>query len=208
MLPTSIHPTSTRSGGWPADSAAEDHLIARSQAGDVQAFNLLVERYQQRVYAVCFRMLKNADAEDVTQEVFLAAFHAIRRYRGGSLIAWLLRIATNKSLDFLRAGMRRPAVSLDMARSTDAGQFEVGDPGEAPDEHVLRAELAHTLEQKLAELPPEQRLVIILSDIQGYSHEEIVTATGWPTGTVKSRLSRARARLRDTLRSRELITGV
>ena len=92
----------TRVYAWSSEPEAPDAmLVERSQSGDVQAFNLL--RYQQRVYAVCLRMLGHGDADDVTQEVFLSAFRSIQRYRGGSFISWLLRIATNKCLDVLRA---------------------------------------------------------------------------------------------------------
>ena len=183
----------------------EVELARRSQAGDVEAFNQLVERYQRAVYALCFRMVGDADAADVTQEVFLTAYQNIRQYRGGSLIAWLLRIANNKCLDQLRIRRRRPYVSLDADRGADSAPIEVQDPGESPDHRVLRAELARSLEHKLQELPADQRLAVILSDIHGYNHEEIAAATGWPRGTIKSRLSRGRARLRDALRSAEIL---
>ena len=198
-LSPNLHHPIPRSDIWSPEEGADDAgLIGRSQRGDVQAFNLLVERYQHRVYSVCIRMLGNADAEDATQEAFLAAFQSIQRYRSGSFIAWLLRIATNKCLDRLRARRRRPAVSLD-TDADDAAPIQVSDEGESPEQRVLRAELARRIERKLQELPADQRLVIILSDIQGYSYEEIVAATGWLPGTMKSRLSRARARLRDAL---------
>ena len=90
-------------------AADEPDLIARSQDGDVQAFNLLVERYQNRLYGLSYRMLNDADAAaDATQDSFLSAFRNIRRYRGGSFVAWLLRIATNTCYDQLRARKRRP----------------------------------------------------------------------------------------------------
>ena len=189
-----------------APRADDAQLIERSQAGDVQAFNLLVERYQHRVYAVCFRMLGDADAADATQEVFLSAFNSIRRYRGGSFIAWLLRIATNECYDQLRVRKRRPHVSLDA--ETDPGEaraYEVADPGEAPEDRILRAELSHRIQHELRALPADQRLVIVLSDIEGYSYAEIVAATGWAMGTVKSRLGRGRARLRDALRAQDIL---
>ncbi len=194
---------------WSNEPEAPDAvLVTRSQGGDVQAFNLLVERYQQRVYAVCSRMLGHGDADDVTQEVFLAAFRSIQRYRGGSFISWLLRIATNKCLDVLRVRSRRPFISLDTAvEGTGDAPRQFHDSSESPEQHLLRMDLARDLEHALLQLPPEQRLLVVLSDIQGYSYEEIVASTGWPTGTVKSRLSRGRARLRDTLRSRELTIG-
>ena len=179
----------------------EKDLIGRSQAGDVEAFNLLVEHYQHRVYALCMRMLGDADADDATQEVFLSAFRSIQRYRGGSFVAWLLRIAKNECYDQLRA--RKPYRSLDAdAGGMDVLPLQLPDPGEAPDDRLLRAELAQELQRRLLELEADQRLVVILSDVEGYSYDEIVAATGWPVGTVKSRLSRARARLREVIRSR------
>ncbi len=134
------------------------------------------------------------------QEAFLSAFRAVRLYRGGSFIAWLLRITNNKCLDWLRARGRRPSVSLD-ADDGERTPLQLREPVESPEQRVLRAELAESLELVLQEIAADQRLVVILSDIQGQSHEEIVATTGWPAGTVKSRLSRGRARLRDALRS-------
>ncbi len=178
-------------------------LITRAQTGDVDAFNLLVERYQQRVYALCFRMLGETDAEDAAQEVFLSAYRSIRRYRGDSFLSWLLRIASNKCLDYLRARSRRQLVSLDHD-DADTAPLQLFDPAEGPEQQVLRSDLARSLALALQALPADYRLVVILCDIQGCSYEEIVAATGWPAGTVKSRLSRARARLREIIHSRRL----
>ena len=193
--------------GLDVATAGDVNLIDRSKAGDMQAFNLLIERYEQPVYAVCYRLLGDADAADATQETFLSAFRGIQGYRGGSFIAWLLRIARNECYDQLRARKRRSHVSLTgLATGTqpgDQGQVtrEVPDRGEAPDARVLRAELGREIQRRLAELPEDQRLAIILSDIEGYNHEEIAAVTGWRPGTLKSRLSRGRARLRDALRA-------
>jgi RNA polymerase sigma factor (sigma-70 family) len=183
------------------NSGDETEAISRSRHGDVQAFNRLVEHYQSRVYALCFRMLGDGDAaEDATQEVFLAAFRSIRGYRGGVFAAWLLRIAKNKCYDQLRA--RRRQVALDAAPDdTDTAPRLVVDPSEGPEERVLRAELGRTLERLLLALPADQRLVVVLSDVQGYSYPEIAAATGWLAGTIKSRLSRGRTRLRTALRA-------
>ena len=185
----------------------ENALISRSQDGDVQAFNLLVERYQNRLYGLSYRMLGDADAAaDATQDAFLSAYRNIRRYRGGSFAAWLLRIATNTCYDQLRARKRRPQTSLDaFDHDADEAPRQFTDPGEAPDERTLREELAREIERQLQTLPDDQRLAVILSDIQGYSYEEIAAATGWPLGTVKSRLSRGRMHLRDALRAGELL---
>ena len=188
-------------------AADEPDLIARSQDGDVQAFNLLVERYQNRLYGLSYRMLNDADAAaDATQDSFLSAFRNIRRYRGGSFVAWLLRIATNTCYDQLRARKRRPQTSLDaFDPELDDTPRQFTDLGEAPDERTMRDELAREIERQLQTLPDDQRLAVVLSDIQGYSYEEISTATGWPLGTVKSRLSRGRMHLRDALRAGELL---
>ncbi len=185
----------------------EPQLISASQEGDLQAFNMLVEHYQNRLYALAYRMLGDPEAAaDATQDAFLAVYRNIRRYRGGSFIAWLLRIATNACYDQLRARKRRPQISLD-AVETDADEAprQFTDSGESPDERILRDELAREIERRLQELPDDQRLAVILSDIQGYSYDEIAAATGWPLGTVKSRLSRGRTHLRDALRAGELL---
>jgi RNA polymerase sigma-70 factor (ECF subfamily) len=185
----------------------EPQLISASQEGDLQAFNMLVEHYQHRLYALAYRMLGDPEAAaDATQDAFLAVYRNIRRYRGGSFIAWLLRIATNACYDQLRARKRRPQISLD-AVETDADEAprQFTDSGESPDERILRDELAREIERRLQELPDDQRLAVILSDIQGYSYDEIAAATGWPLGTVKSRLSRGRTHLRDALRAGELL---
>ncbi len=185
----------------------ESQLITDSQRGDVRAFNLLVERYQVRVYNLAYRMLGDPDAAaDVTQDTFLAAYRNIRRYRGGVFASWLLRIATNACYDQLRLRQRRPTTSIDMLVEDEEHaprQFE--DQGETPDERSLRNELADEIQRGLNALDPDQRLAIIMSDIQGYSYDEISAATGWPLGTVKSRLSRGRAQLRAILRQGELL---
>src|SRR3712207_5316020 len=145
-------------------------------------------------------------AADTTQDTFLAAYRNIRRYRGGSFIAWLLRIATNACYDQLRARKRRPQISLDAVEpDADEAPRQFTDSGESPDERILRDELAREIERRLQELPDDQRLAVILSDIQGYSYDEIAAATGWPLGTVKSRISRGRTHLREALRAGELL---
>ncbi len=185
----------------------EQQLIADSQHGDVQAFNTLVEHYQGRLYGLCFRMLGEHDAAaDATQDTFLSAYRNIRRYRGGSFAAWLTRIATNACYDQLRLRQRRPTTSMDALLQDDEQaprQFE--DTGESPDERTLRNELAQEIQKALLVLDPDQRLAVILCDIQGMSYDEIAEATGWPTGTVKSRISRGRAHLRERLRMGELL---
>ncbi|GAC1359892.1 MAG: sigma-70 family RNA polymerase sigma factor [Herpetosiphon sp.] len=181
-------------------------MVALAQNGDVRSFNLLVERYQTIVYNVSYRLLSDRDAAaDAAQDTFIAAFRKLQSFRGGSFQAWLLRIATNNCYDQLRAGKRHPQTSLDATAGADDPPRQFTDPGEAPDEHALRMELATAIQQALARLSYEHRLVVILSDVQGLHYEEIAAATGWPLGSVKSRLSRARSSLRLLLDQAELL---
>lgn len=187
----------------------EEALIRGSQQGDLDAFNRLVEAYQRQVYNLCLRMLASPEAaEDATQEAFIAAFRAVGRFRGGSFRAWLLRIAANACYDELRRRRARPALSLDAPRGEGAAAFQVPDPGPLPEERAQRQELARLLQGALSALPPDQRLALILCDLQGLDYAEIAQATGTSLGTVKSRISRARSRLRRLLMERgELLAG-
>ncbi len=187
----------------------EQRLVHESQNGDLEAFNQLVLMHQQRIYNTCIRMLGDAESgADAAQDTFISAFRKIHTFRGGSFRSWLTRIAMNTCYDVLRVRKRRPSLSLDAATSPteESGpSFDPADPGESPDDFVLRRELGDTIQQALNELPEDQRLIVILSDIQGMSYQEIVEITGNNLGTVKSRLSRGRTRLRDILKQRELL---
>jgi RNA polymerase sigma-70 factor (ECF subfamily) len=186
----------------------ERRLIEVAQRGDVESFNELVRLYEGRVYNLCYRMLGDAEsAADAAQDAFLSAFRNLRSFRGGSFRSWMLRIATNTCYDALRARKRRPAVSLDVETEDeeDSAPLQIADTAESPDDFALRRELAVAIQQGLAVLPDEQRIVLILSDIQGLAYEEIAQITNTNLGTVKSRLSRGRARLRDVLKAGELL---
>lgn len=185
----------------------EQALIASACEGDVRAFNQLVMFYQSMVYNVAYRILSDPDAaSDATQDAFLSAFKAMGKFRGGSFKAWLLRIVTNACYDQLRVKQRRPTSSLDdLPVESDHSPY-LHDPAEKPDEYVERQELNHTIQAGISTLPMEQRIVVVLSDVQGLSYQEIAQATGLSLGTVKSRLSRGRAKLRDYLmQQRELL---
>ncbi len=142
----------------------EPDLIARSQGGEVQAFNLLVERYQNRLYALSYRMLGDADsAADVTQDVFFSAYRNIGRYRGGSFVAWLLRIATNACYDQLRARKRRPQTSLD-AFDPEAGEMRYAI--QIPKMLSFLASHDFNAEVKgLNDFPPDQRPNTVITHI-------------------------------------------
>lgn len=190
-------------------------LVARSQSGDVNAFNQLVLHYQQTVYNVILRMLGDRDTSaDVAQETFIAAYRAIQSFRGGSsLRAWLLRIATNQACDHWRRTNRHPVDSLDSVM--DEGEpHGVGLPGTLvtteqaanPEEFLLNQELQVLIQKGLQELPLDQRVAVVLCDVQGLSYEEIAASTQTSLGTVRSRIARGRARLRDYLyKHRELL---
>lgn len=185
------------------EAEAEARHILASQKGDLDSFNKLVESHQRQVYNLALRMLGTAQAaEDVTQEAFLSAFRAIRGFRGGNFRAWLLRIAANACYDQLRRARRRSTISLEglMADPAAAELPAIASPGESPEDRLQRLELAQVISSCLMRLPTEQRLVVILCDVQGLSYEEAAQAAGCSLGTVKSRLSRGRAHMRDLLR--------
>jgi len=175
-------------------------LIAAAQKGDGRAFNELIMLYQSMAYNVAYRILNDADAAaDATQDAFFSAFKAIKKFRGGSFKAWLLRIVTNACYDQLRVKKRRPSTSLDdLPVETDHSAF-FRDESEMPDELMERRELGQFLQAGIAALPMEQRAVLVLSDVQGLSYQEVAEIMDLSLGTVKSRLSRGRSRLRDYL---------
>ena len=176
----------------------ENELIERSKQGDLDCFNQLVEKYQQQVYNICLRMLGNThDAEDVTQIAFISAFKGIGRFKGGNFRAWLFRIAANGCRDQLRLLRRRPTSSLD-ALPLD---LELEDRRAiSPEQYAMNQELGEHIRHALAGLPADQRLAVILRDIMELDYEEIAKATASSLGTVKSRISRGRARLREHLK--------
>jgi RNA polymerase sigma-70 factor (ECF subfamily) len=193
----------------------EDQLIARSQRGDVNAFNELILHYQQTTYGVVYRMVGNADiAADVTQDAFIAAFRAIQSFRGGSSFrAWLLRIASNLACDYWRRTQRHIVESLEMLTDEDephaasdlSALVESGQEAN-PEEYVLSQELQDLIQRGLQILPLDQRVAVVLCDIEGLSYEEISITTQSNMGTVRSRIARGRARLRHYLEQyRELL---
>jgi RNA polymerase sigma factor (sigma-70 family) len=186
----------------------ERRLVEVAQRGDVESFNELVRLFEGRVYNLCYRMVGDADsAADAAQDAFLSAFRNLRSFRGGSFRSWMLRIATNTCYDVLRARKRRPSVSLDIEADDESASspLQIADTAESPDEVAQRRELAAAIQEGLTGLPDEQRIVLILSDIQGLAYEEIAQITNSNLGTIKSRLSRGRARLREVLKAGELL---
>ena len=191
--------------------ARQEKLVQSAQQGDLAAFNELVICYQQRVYNLSYRLLDDIEAAaDAAQDTFIHAYRALGQYRGGSFKSWLLRIATNLCYDQLRAKVRRPSTSLEaiLEEAEESGGVALGymeDSGSDPQDHAMRHEMVREVGLALQQLPYEQRLIVVLSDVQGLSYEEIVEVTNCSLGTVKSRLSRGRLKLREHLqKNREL----
>jgi len=181
----------------------EETLIQCSLQGDKNAFNQLILHYQGLAYSVAYRTLRDTEtAADAVQDSFLKAYRALNTFEGGNFKAWLLRIVTNTCYDLLRSQQRRPTDSLDDLPVEHEYIPHLVDATESPTQYAERMELNQVIEAGIEMLPPEQRVTLVLCDIHGCSYEEIAEITGTAMGTVKSRLSRGRARLRDYLYQR------
>ena len=186
----------------------EAALILDAQNGTVDSYNSLVLNYQEQAFNVAYRIMGDQhSAADAAQDAFIAAYRSIRTFRGGSFRAWLLRIVTNTCYDELRRRKRRPQASLEALHVEDESpEAQLVSHSESPENYTQRRELQAAIISCLQDLPDDQRAIAILSDIEGLSYEEIAESVGVALGTVKSRLSRSRARLRDCLQGfRELL---
>lgn len=193
----------------PPDRPSDDDLAERAQQGELDAFNALIGRYQRPVFGLCLRMLSSpAAAEDAAQDTFISAWRGIGGYRGGSFQAWILRIAGNQCRDELRKRKRRPSDSLDSMIEAEGDGAAPPSRERSPEGQALGSETARVIQQGLETLPEEQRMAVLLSDVQGLAYEEVAESMGTSVGTVKSRISRGRARLREFLTDRgELPSG-
>lgn len=179
----------------------------RDRAGHEQCYNCIIETYQSRAQNLALRMLGDwGAAEDATQDAFLSGYRAFGAFRGDNLRAWLLSIVANACRDILRARKSRPAVSLDFspldAERENAPPSEPASGLESPEEYTLRRELGRAIEEGLQTLAEARRLAVVLVDVQGFSYEETAQIMRCSLGTVKSRLARARAEMRDFLQGR------
>ncbi len=193
--------------GHPIDERA---LIDAVQNGDLSAFNDLVLAYQDAVYNVTYRIMSDAErAADAAQDTFITAFRRIETYQGGNFRAWLMRVASNTCYDALRYEKRRPATALEdlVGKDYDDGPL-IPDSIATPEEAVQDAELSQALQHCIENLQADQRITLVMSDVEGYTYQEIADFAGVRLGTIKSRLSRARAGLRRCLENvKELIPG-
>ncbi len=202
---TKNDPASEPRGILPADPQAESFLIECVQRGDLQAFNGLVMKYQDRVYRQAYWMLgEEAAAEDAAQEAFYRAFRKIHTYCGPSFRAWILRITTNYCLDQLRQRKSHQRMPLEPWDQTEDDENEnkpwMVDDLPLPEQLVEHSELSAVIQKSLLGLSPEDRTPILLIDIQEMNYQEAADVMKIPINTFKSRLSRARARLVRTLR--------
>ncbi len=181
----------------------ESVLLASAAKGDLEAFNDLVLKYQNLVYSVTRGILGNADAaQDATQEAFIRAFQHIDGFRGGSFRGWLLRIAANTCYDVLRTLRRHPIVPL-ILEDGDGNDMDsalwLADPRSSPEAETENDQFLQTLYRRIDELPAVYRTVMTLVDLNGLDYDEAAQALGCPIGTVKSRLARARLRIKEQL---------
>lgn len=184
---------------WWAALTSDEELLTLSRNGDIEAFSLLVERYQKMLYTVAYRFLGNPeDASDAAQEALVRAFKNLQGFRGQcSFKTWLQHIIANVCRDALRRQRRRPVISLDSLQDNENSSWELPDGNtNSPEEIVINREEGDYLHKLIQSLSPEYRMVVIMRDVQGFSYDEIAKRLNCSVGTIKSRLSRARQNLR------------
>ena len=190
--------------GTDRDHDEDRGLIDRCRKGEALAFRDLVARHQRSVYSALLRIVRRSeDAEDLTQETFIRVHRALDRYDPERpFTAWLYTIATRLAIDHLRR-RRVPTVSLTWSDpdSSESYELDVADPGPGPDTIVSHREEERRSRDLIASLPEHYRVVVVLRHQFEQSYEEIAEALGLPLGTVKARVHRARALLKDRLQS-------
>jgi RNA polymerase sigma-70 factor (ECF subfamily) len=187
--------------------ASDAELVQRAKSGDLEAFEALTNRYEQRVYSLALRMLRQEqDAEDVTQQTFLSALEHLSGFRGeASFSTWLLRIATHAALKVIRKRKGLDTVSLEEAtegtNDSDAVPHPeyIADWRQSPEELVHKNEIERLLDEALSHLAEKHRMVFLLRDVEGLPVKETAEALGLSEANVKVRLLRARLQLREEL---------
>ncbi len=179
----------------------ETILIQKSQQGDMDAFEQLLLRYEKKVYTIAYKYMGNAeDASDLAQESLIKAYQSIGSFRGEAAFGtWIGRITANKCLDELRKRKKLQTTSLDDELELEEGsvQKEIVSETDTPEQHTIRQETVHYVQQKLEQMRDEYRIVLVLRELEGYSYESIADMLNCSLGTVKSRISRARNHLKE-----------
>jgi RNA polymerase sigma-70 factor (ECF subfamily) len=183
--------------------AEEELIVRRAQKGDLAAYDELVRRYQERIYATIYHMTSNhEDANDLAQESFIKAFQALKSFKGGSsFYTWVYRIAVNKTINFLKQRKNRSAISLndlDFNAEKDPDLVALVSD-KTPRRDAVLGELQKKLNEAMQKLSEPHRLVVTLHDVQGLAHEEIADVMECNVGTVRSRLFYARQQLQGYL---------
>jgi RNA polymerase sigma-70 factor (ECF subfamily) len=185
----------------PTDDVIRDRdleLVGRVCGGETEAFNRIVDFYQDYLFGLAFRILSDRDqAADAVQDALLHAFRHLGTFRGGSFRSWLTRIGVNACMDVLRVKRRRPSQPFP---DLEDDSWEPSAPADqAPEERAERAARARVLREALGRIAHDQRVAIVLYDVEGYDYAEIAVMTGVSLGTVKSRIHRGRLALRALL---------
>lgn len=180
----------------------EKRLLTKARQGSVQAFEELSEEHYTKVYNICYRMLNNPDdAVEQAQEAFIKAFRYIKDFKGNcSFSTWLYRIATNTCLDFIRKNKNKHNVSLEQETYEDITikdrlMSDLPGPEKIAETNAQKA----AIKEAMAKMSEKNRIIIVLRDFMGLSYDQIAESLETPVGTVKSRISRARAELRELL---------
>jgi RNA polymerase sigma-70 factor, ECF subfamily len=182
----------------------ENRLIKEAQQGNLEAFNRLVLAYQDMAYNLAYRILSDEEAaEDATQNSFIAAYRNINNFRGGIFRAWLLRMVTNNCYDELRRRKRRPTISLEPLNQENDEEIDspawLADDRPSPEQLLEQVDLSKAIQHCLNGLPEEFRAIVVMVEVEQMDYQEASQACGSPLGTVKSRLARARVKMKDCL---------
>jgi RNA polymerase sigma-70 factor (ECF subfamily) len=184
--------------------SSDEALVQRCQQGDLEAFDLLMQHHETKVYNIAYRMLSHADdASDATQDIFIRAYHALPRFRGECAFStWLYRIAVNTCLDTVRRRSRQQTV-LESALVDEEEESDfvdnIPDAQPDPEKVLMQKEFQRIVHEAIQSLSETQRAVIVLYDLQGFSYEEVAQILHTSVGTIKSRLNRARLALKAKL---------
>ncbi|MDD4297974.1 MAG: sigma-70 family RNA polymerase sigma factor [Ruminiclostridium sp.] len=183
----------------------EKNLVEKSAEGDIDAFETLIKSHQKKVYNIALRMTKNPeDAQELSQDAFVRAFIAIKKFRGDSSFAtWLYRITMNVCTDFLRKRNKATVVSIEQSvYENQQTTMQLTDDEPGPDEISEKNQLKKLVKEAMELLPPEHREVLILRDLLDMTYKDIANTLSINEGTIKSRINRARENLKKVITSR------
>lgn len=194
----------SKAGRAMSDREADQALVEQVQRGDKRAFELLVAKYQRKIFRLLSRLIRDsAEIEDVAQEAFIKAYRALPNFRGESAFyTWLYRIAINTAKNYLVAQGRRAPTTTE-TEIDEAENFDEGDQlrdVNTPDSMLLSKQVGEAVNRAIERLPEDLRTAIVLRELEGLSYEEIAETMNCPIGTVRSRIFRAREAIAEELR--------